>query len=195
MSNLLVIDACPRGKGVSRTLELLDSFLEGYEGEIERIDLSQMGLLPLNGESQALRSSLIDQGKLDHPMFAPAKQFAAADQIVIAAPYWDLSFPAILKTYIENIFVRTVCFVYDDTGCVGLCRAKRMAYLTTSGSPIPPHLNMGGDYLKEVANMLGIKGFCQVSAQGLDLIGADIKAIMDEARAQALELGREFSKG
>ncbi|MGN0989033.1 MAG: NAD(P)H-dependent oxidoreductase [Eubacteriales bacterium] len=36
-------------------------------------------------------------------MFSYAKQFESVDVIVIFAPYWNLSFPASLKTYIENI--------------------------------------------------------------------------------------------
>ena len=41
-------------------------------------------------------------------MFDLASQFQQADEIVIAAPYWDLSFPAILKLYLENIYVTGV---------------------------------------------------------------------------------------
>ena len=36
--------------------------------------------------------------------------------IVIAAPYWDLSFPAVLKTYLEQINVLGVTFDYSDDG-------------------------------------------------------------------------------
>ena len=48
-----------------------------------------------------------------------AKQFAGADTIVIAAPFWDLSFPAILKTYIENIYVTGIVSRYSkkDASC------------------------------------------------------------------------------
>ena len=34
-------------------------------------------------------------------MFDLAGQFAGADTIVIAAPFWDLSFPAALKQYMQ----------------------------------------------------------------------------------------------
>ena len=36
-------------------------------------------------------------------LFAFARQFAAADEIVIAAPFWDLSFPTALKAYLKKI--------------------------------------------------------------------------------------------
>ena len=46
------------------------------------------------------REELLDRGELDGEIFRYSHQFAAADRIVIAAPYWDLSFPAQLKIYI-----------------------------------------------------------------------------------------------
>ena len=49
-------------------------------------------------------------------MFRYARQFAAADKIVIAAPLWDLSFPAQLKVYLENIYVTGIVTKYSDAG-------------------------------------------------------------------------------
>jgi len=42
---------------------------------------------------EAILDALIAAGSFDDPMFALARQFAAADEVVIAAPLWDLSFP------------------------------------------------------------------------------------------------------
>ena len=59
-------------------------------------------------------------------MFSLAKEFAIADTIVIAAPYYDLSFPAMLKQYFEQINVLGVTFTYSDSGIPeGLCKARR----------------------------------------------------------------------
>lgn len=46
-------------------------------------------------------------------MFKYAHEFANADLIVIAAPFWDLSIPALLKVYIENIAVDGITFEYS----------------------------------------------------------------------------------
>ena len=60
-----------------------------------------------------------------------------ADIIVIAAPYWDLSFPAQLKDYIERVNAVGVTFDYDQEGIpYGLCRAKKLVYITTAGGNI-----------------------------------------------------------
>ena len=52
------------------------------------------------------RERLLETGELTHPRFRYAHQFKNADRIVIAAPFWDLSFPALLKVYIENVSVQ-----------------------------------------------------------------------------------------
>ena len=135
--SLLIVDACPRGEGLSRTLKLLDAFLQGYQGERQLLRLAGCSLIPYDGAMVERREALIQAGRTQEPMFDLARQFAQADQILVAAPYWDLSFPSALKVYIEHIFARTITFMYDDSGPVGLCRARRMGLLTTAGSPIP----------------------------------------------------------
>ena len=58
------------------------------------------------------RTKMLADGAFQDPLFGLARQFAAADRIVIAAPYWDLSFPAALKQYVEQINVLGITFIY-----------------------------------------------------------------------------------
>ncbi|MBQ7193498.1 MAG: NAD(P)H-dependent oxidoreductase [Synergistaceae bacterium] len=108
--------------------------------------------------------------------------FASADEIVIAAPYWDLSFPASLKNYVEAINVVGLTFGYGEDGRpYGLCRAKRLVYVTTAGGPI---LNeaYGYGYVRELAQgFYGIPEVVLVKAEGLDIVGADVEGILGEA--------------
>lgn len=138
MEDLLFINACVRGPR-SRTLPLARRFLEMWqqkhpEAVITERDLCRDRLLPQYPEVLEERDTLWSAGKLDDPIFAPAIQFAAAGRIVIAAPFWDLSFPAILKIYLERISVTNITFGYDDLGrSVGLCRAEKLLFITTRG--------------------------------------------------------------
>ena len=190
---VLLIDACPRPDGASRTRRLGEAFLQALRAQhpqmhLEVLRLDEMQLMPLTGEMEARRSKLIDAGRLDDDMFAPARSFASAELIVVCAPYWDFAFPASLKALIEHVCVRTLTFVYRDDQPVGLCRAENLVYLTTSGSPIGED-NWGGDYLRAVTSrLLGVKRFHQISAEGLDLADADPWAILADAmeRARAL---------
>ena len=190
---VLLIDACPRPNGTSRTRRLGEAFLRALRAQhpqmqLEVLQLDEMQLMPLTGEMEARRSMLIDAGRLDDDMFAPARSFASAELIVVCAPYWDFAFPASLKTLIEHVCVRTLTFVYRDDQPVGLCRAENLVYLTSAGGFIGEN-NWGGDYLRAVTGqLLGVKRFHQISAEGLDVLGAEPEAILENAmeRARAL---------
>lgn len=180
---VLYINACVRKE--SRTNRLAKAVLERL-GEYEEIKLETLDIKPLDGECLANRTALIAKGEYDNEMFDLARQFAAADTIVMAAPYWDGSFPAILKTYIENIYVTGIVSKYDDTGRPqGLCRAGRLYYVTTAGGRYNPAYSY--DYLKDLANnMLGIAETELVFAEMLDIVGNDAEEILVKAISEII---------
>ncbi len=179
---VLYLNACVRGEG-SRTDRLARAYLKTRENVVER-RLSENGMKPLDRETLEKRTALIAAGRFDDEMFAPAREFAAADEIVVGAPLWDLGFPACLKVYLENIYVTGVVSRYSPEGVpVGLCRAKRLVYVTTAGGPLDARF--GYDYLASLAKgAFGISETRLISAEGLDLDGADADAIIAEAVRQ-----------
>ena len=126
------------------------------------------------------RDEMIAAGQYDE--FVLARQFASADTIVIAAPYWDLSFPATLKQYIEAINVTGVAFRYSEEGIpVGLCRAKKLWYVMTAGGTYVPE-EYGFGYVKALAQLFwGIEDVELIKAVGLDIVGAEVEGILREA--------------
>ena len=198
MENLLFINACVRGER-SRTLKLARRFLEGYQKAhpdtvITQRDLCAQRLLPQYPEVLAERDELWAAGKLDQPMFEPAREFAAADKIVVAAPFWDLSFPAVLKIYLERISVTDVTFGYDDQGAmVGLCRASKLLYVVTRGGNYAgTDLEMGTPMLRALCTMYGIPELITLAAEGLDDVRQDKQALLDAALLRADALAGEF---
>lgn len=181
--NILYINACVRKD--SRTNELAQYALNKLEGNVEEISLDFEKIVPLYRAQLDLRDSLIKEKNYDHSMFKYAKQFANADIILISAPYWDLSFPAILKTYIENINVNGITFSYSDKGYpVSLCKAKKLIYITTSGGPIISD-DFGFGYIKSLAtNFYGITDVNYIKAEGLDIWGANIQEILKNAKKE-----------
>ena len=115
-----------------------------------------------------------------------AQEFSQADTIVIAAPYWDLSFPSLLKIYFEAVTVCGMTFRYENEAPKGLCRAERLFYITTAGGPTIS--DFGFSYVRELAeNFYGIRQTKCFRAEGLDIIGADEEGILKRARDEIKE--------
>ena len=181
---VLFVNACLRGEQ-SRTLTLCREYLEGV-GDVEEVNLAELKLEPYYGPSAAYRAQLEKDGQFDDPMFDLGRQFAEADEIVIGAPYWDLSFPAALKIYIEHAAVMGMTFHYTEEGYpVGLGKVQRLLYVTTAGGPIQGR-NCGFDYVKTLCgDMLGVPQMDFAAAENLDVWGADVEGILTQAE-QAL---------
>lgn len=172
----LYINCCVREE--SRTDRLARAVLEKLGGDFTELNLYKENLKPLDRETLDRRTALIEHGDYSDKLFDYAKQFASADAIVIAAPYWDLSFPAPLKTYFENIYVTGIVSEYDENGMPrGLCKAQELYYVTTAGGPYDPTYSYG--YVKSLAkNFFGIPTTHLVKAELLDIVGNDAKEIL-----------------
>jgi FMN-dependent NADH-azoreductase len=182
MMTVLFIDTCVREE--SRTKRLADYFLKHINDEISVIRPLDEGISGLDRETLNIRDKALAEKDFTHPVLQYAVQFAKADMIVIAAPYWDLMFPAVVKTYFENITVSGITFRYSDQGRpVSLCRAKELHYVTTSGGFIGEN-DFGFSYVQALArNFFGIAQIHRYTAEGLDIFGADVEKIMCEAKA------------
>ena len=185
MKKILYINACCREN--SRTNELAQYLLGGLDGHIECVNLYEEKIESLNAELLSERDKLLKAGETNYDLFCLAKQFASADTIVIAAPYWDLMFPSILKVYLENITVCGITFRYSDKGIPqSLCKAKNLCYITTAGGFIGDN-NFGFDYVRALATgFFGIDNVRFFSAEGLDIYGADVDQIMKKAKENML---------
>ena len=179
---LLFINACVRRN--SRTKRLADRLLSEKGLPVAEVRLEDVGFPTVDEKYIEKRDELIGLERFDDPMFDLAREFAAADEIVIAAPLWDLSFPAALKQYFEIINVRGVTFCYTPEGAVrGLCRASKITYVTTSGGNYFPE-EFGFGYVKALAETFyGIKSAELIKATGLDVYGSDEEEILKRAFA------------
>lgn len=126
---LLYIDCCIRQED-SRTEKLCKAFLDQVNADwhVTHLELQKEALAPFDRAALNHREELLRRGGTDDPWFCYARQFAQADAILIGAPYWDLSFPALLKTYFERISVHGITFTYKNDQCFGLCRAQWGVY-------------------------------------------------------------------
>jgi len=138
---ILYVNVCVRRE--SRTNRLAAALLRQLGGAYEEVRLAEEPPAPLSAAALDRRTALIEAGDFSDPMFRHARQFQAADVIVIAAPYWDLSFPAVLKTYLENVYVTGLVSVYGTDGTPrGLCRAKKALLRDDGGRSLHPRFRL-----------------------------------------------------
>ena len=194
---LLFVDCCISQRGrESRTKALCDAFLRAFsaahpDDEVEILKLRAMTLPPLTRILVDERDALTREKKFSAPVFAPAWQFVKADRIVVGAPFWDLSFPAQLRVYIEHISANGVAYHYDGTGCHGDCHAAKLCYLTTGGDLETP-VSIGVEYWRQLCKMFGIPEFQYVFAGGLDLDPAKAPEILAQSCEKARAIAEKF---
>ena len=195
---LLFVDCCISQRGAdSRTRALADAFLEAFraarpDAEIETVPPETLlALRPFDPDMLNDRDALAAVGAWDAPVFELARQFRAADRIVVAAPFWDLSFPAALRTYIEYISANGLTYHYEADGCHGDCRAERLVYLT-SGGDFEREDSVGVLHWRQLAAMFGAGQFDYVFAGGLDVDPAKTPELLEAACDLAKRVAEAF---
>ena len=187
MEKLLFLNDC-YNREISRTLRLgknLVSLLQsGGDYEMAELVLKNEYVSALTSETLNKRFELLGKKDYENPVFDYANQFRNADCIVIAAPYWDLGFPAILKTYIEAISIPNFAYGYGEGGRPeGLCKAEKIYYVTTRGGFIGDDKDLGYITIASLGRFYGIKEVKCISVDGLDIPITDIEAVIDKAIA------------
>ena len=194
---LLFVDCCISQRGEdSRTRRMLRAYVEAFcrcnpDTETETVTPEELlSLKPFDPQMLDERDALMSVKAWDAPVYGLARQFRAADAIVVAAPFWDLSFPAALRTYIEYISANGLTYHYEADGCHGDCRAERLVYLTTGGD-VEREDSVGVAHWRQLAAMFGIGRFDYVFAGGLDLVPERTEALLSAQCTLAATLGAE----
>lgn len=195
--NILFVDVCVRGE-ISNTRKLCQAALETLEtrypqAQVERVDLNALRPEPLHPEYAQERSALHAANAFENPIYDFARQFAAADLIVIGAPYWDLSFPAVLKIYLERVCAVGVTFAYNADGSpYSLCKAEKLLYVSTAGGPVGEEYNLGFDYIRGLCEVFfGIKQLGCYLLDGLDA-AEDPRPLVEKAERELRDMLREW---
>lgn len=179
MEKILFINACIRPE--SRTLVLAKHLLSKLSGNVEEVNLEKEQIQPLNTQALKYRQDLLATEKFDDPMLRYARQFKEADTIVIAAPYYDLSFPSALKNYLEAVACVGLTFYYDENEVAQTnTKATKLYYVSTGGGILKKQF--GFEYIKalvgEFYHIYDVEGFF---AEKLDLLGSAPDVIMNTA--------------
>lgn len=193
MKKLVFINACIRQED-SRTYSIAKPVIEALSKryEIATIDLTDSPLSPVTNTIYKLRGS---EG-LSKEDIANGRLVAEADRIVVAAPFWDMSFPSVLKAFFEHISAPELTFLNNPDGSTsGNCRAEKLLYITTRGMNIETEspLDQGTSYLKALGWLWGIPEVIPVAVYGTDVepIETTEKRI-EKIIAETLKICEEF---
>ena len=191
MKKLIFIDACMRMG--SRTKRIASAIIAELRKRysVEMVDLTK------NIYSVADNYTLEDRNKgiVPDEHVTLAKKIAAADRIVIAAPFWDMSFPSALKVFFENMSLFGVTFNTNAKECYGLCKAEKVMYITTRGMNISTGdpLEQATPYIKAISYLWGWGELTVVSAQNMDYSSAEeIEAKIKAAVSEGMDICKEF---
>lgn len=198
MSKVLYIKANIKNEGESRTFKVSDSFVEEYkrnnpEDEIITLDLYKENIDFLRADDLGKLFGPKDEESKNNSILKYAYEFADADKYIIAAPMWNLSFPAILKAYIDYVSVSGITFKYTAEGPVGLLTNKKAVHIVSRGGAYDnsPY-EMGDRYLRTILGFFGIKDIETIAIDNLDVIGVNVEEKVEEGIKKATSLAKKF---
>jgi FMN-dependent NADH-azoreductase len=168
--NLLVIKASPRNER-SRSRQVAAEFVSGWEkkhplGNVIVRDLMKEppsfvteawiegAFAPEASRSPAARTAIAESD-------FNVDQLLAADEIMLAVPLYNLSIPAVLKAWIDQIVRVGRTFAVSENGYAGLVASKPVRVLVVSGGDFRPGTPAAGynflePYLRGVFGFIGL---------------------------------------
>lgn len=183
MEKILFINSCYNYEK-SRTLYLAKKIFEKFDidskFDFEEVKLKDLHLLPLSEEKLNTRFDLTNKNLFDMDMLTYSKKVLSADIVVIAAPFYDFSYPSILKLFIENISMPNLMYNYTNEGYQGYARGRKFIYITTRGANMPDSEDFGYLNLDRMFKLFGFKESQLIGFGGTDFYEDPYKKI-DEA--------------
>lgn len=166
----LVIYAHPQTDGYSPTiLQEVTRALRLKKEEFEILDLYEMNYDPILHamEHYTVGNKLVsDQNQLIQ------KKIKNSDKLIFIYPNWWGSMPAILKGFIDRVFVRGFAFDYNQKGMpVKLLKGKTVLAYISHGGPWIYHFFTGNKAAKIMKNI--ICSYCGMKAKIVNFYSAN----------------------
>jgi FMN-dependent NADH-azoreductase len=214
MSKLLYITANPKSDiKLSKGMQIGEVFLEEFKKEkpdveIVRMHLYSMDIPEIDMDLLYARAKLSFMGytmeQLSEAertkitkMHELADRFIDADYYVFVTPIWNLGAPAILKSFMDNLFIAEKTFTNTADGPKGLLTGKAVHIQTRGGiystGPMVD-FEMGDRYLTKALGFLGFEVMDTIIAEGMDHFPKMVPEIMAKAKGKAAETAREMAK-
>nr|WP_263324951.1 NAD(P)H-dependent oxidoreductase [Neobacillus sp. Marseille-Q6967] len=215
MAKLLYITVNPKNDmKLSKGMQIGEVFLEEFKKhqpdiEIENMHLYDLDIPVIDMDLLYARAKLSFMGKTFDElsegeqkqitnMHALADRFIDADYYVFVTPLWNLGSPAILKAFLDNLFIVNKTFANTPEGPKGLLTNRKAIHIQTRGGiystgPMA-EFEFGDRFLRKALGFLGLELMDTVVAEGMDHFPKQIPEIMEKAKQDAVFAAREMAK-
>lgn len=215
MTKLLYITVNPKRDGkLSKGMQIGEVFLNAFKLEKPDVEMVQMHLYDMEIPEMDMdlmyaRAKLsfmgrtfdelteVEQTKI-MKMHALAEQFIDADYYVFVTPLWNLGSPAILKSFLDNLFIVGKTFINTDDGPEGLLTGRKAIHIQTRGGiysngPMAD-FEFGDRFLTTALGFLGLEVMDSIIAEGTDHFPKQLPEIMARAKQEAVEKAKAMAK-
>ncbi|MEM9708154.1 MAG: NAD(P)H-dependent oxidoreductase [Pseudomonadota bacterium] len=130
-AHVIFAHPCPESFSAALHAGVIDA-LEAKGWEVDDLDLNGEGFNPVLTEAE--RRGYHEEPANIAPVAPYVDRLRAAEALVLVYPVWNFGFPAILKGYLDRVFLPGVSFRLED-GKVrpNLRQIRRLAAVTTYG--------------------------------------------------------------
>jgi FMN-dependent NADH-azoreductase len=123
-------------------------------------------------------------------------QFVDADKYIFVTPFWNFSFPPVMKAYIDSVSVAGKTFKYTEHGPVGLLTDKKALHIQARGgiySEGPAaQMEMGHRYLDIMMQFYGVPSFEGLFIEGHAAMPEKAQDIKEDGISRAKDLAHTF---
>ncbi|WP_027415619.1 FMN-dependent NADH-azoreductase [Aneurinibacillus terranovensis] len=210
MAKVLYITANPKPIDLSYSLQLGDHFLAEYRKHnpndtIEHVDLYKVDVPFIDGLVLGAWGKLAhgqeltgEETRVINRMDEILNQFLSADKYIFVTPLWNLSYPPMLKAYIDNILMAGKTFKYTEAGSEGLLKGKSVLHIQARGgfySEGPAvALEFTNPYLKQIMAFIGITDYTHLYVEGMNATPDKANEILAAAKRNAEDVAFAFAQ-
>jgi FMN-dependent NADH-azoreductase len=123
-------------------------------------------------------------------------QFVEADKYIFVTPFWNFSFPPVMKAYIDSVSVAGKTFKYTEHGPIGLLTDKKAPHIQARGGMYTEgpaaQMEMGHRYLDIMMQFYGVPSFEGLFIEGHAAMPDKAQDIKEDGIARAKDLAHTF---
>ncbi|MBN8192751.1 FMN-dependent NADH-azoreductase [Bacillus sp. NTK074B] len=211
MAHVLYITAHPHDDTQSYSMAVAKAFMDTYKevnpgDQVIHVDLYQEHIPHIDADvfsgwgklqsGKGFEELSQEEQKKVNRLNELSDQFIEADKYVFVTPFWNFSFPPVMKAYIDSVAVAGKSFKYTEQGPVGLLTDKKAIHIQARGgiySEGPAAgMEMGHRYLSLIMQFFGVPSFEGIFVEGHAAMPDKADEIKQNAISRAKDAAHTF---